>query len=78
MSKRDDCYAHLRLRGSQMRMAREARKQRLRPLFLPSLDDLPSVRATHFAGKVSDFSGKIRLRRATTGVRMAGWFAPTE
>ena len=41
---RNYCYAHLLARGRQMRMAREALRQRLRPLFLPPLDDLNAVR----------------------------------
>ena len=65
---RNYCYAHLLARGRQMRMAREALRQRLRPLFLPPLDDLNAVRnaisllmAAHAAERIGERSLGLML-----------------
>jgi hypothetical protein len=68
LHSRNYCYAHLLARGRQMRMAREALRQRLRPLFLPPLDDLNAVRtaisllmAAHAAERIGERSLGLML-----------------
>ena len=68
LHRRNYCYAYLLARGRQMRMAREALRQRLRPLFLPPLDDLNAVRnaisllmAAHAAERIGERSLGLML-----------------